>query len=175
MSPRWVVAVMALCSSVATAEDIPAPLALKVMLKVLSYDPAVAQHGGELVVAIPWGEGGEPAATALLREATALDIKTINERPLRFVAVPLSALKTSNAGAVVLSRALGDEPRREAIRWCRDAHAYSLSMTEQGVLDGALVGVGVANDKPQPLINVTTARALGADFKTVLRLARIVQ
>ncbi|MFT3709517.1 MAG: hypothetical protein QM817_17965 [Archangium sp.] len=48
-------------------------------------------------------------------------------------------------------------------------------MSETAVSEGALLGVGVANEKPQPLINIATARALGADFKAVLRLARTIQ
>ena len=52
---------------------------------------------------------------------------------------------------------------------------YVLTFEERLVKDGALLGVGLSNGKPQPLINVPAMRALGADFGPVLRLARTFQ
>lgn len=174
---RFVVALIIVLAATARGEErVPGPLALKVMLKVLSYDPGLAQRGaGDFVVAIPFAPGTEAAAETALRECNALEVKSVNDRPLKFTTVPSKDLAASQASAMLLVPGLDDDARRAAIKWSREAKVYSLSLTEQGVLDGALLGVGVANDKPQPLINVATARALGADFKAVLRLARIVQ
>jgi hypothetical protein len=162
-------------SAVLADEGVPAPLALKVMLKVVSYDPASSQAGGDFVVAVPFAPGGEAGAEAAVREGRALEVQSVNERPLKFVNVAVKDLASTKASAVLITASLPEAARAEVIRLARESKIYSLSLTEQAVHEGALLGVGVSNGKPQPLINVATARALGADFKAALRLARTVQ
>ncbi len=156
-------------------EEVPPALALKVMLKVLSYDPALSTHGsGDFVIAIPFG-GNADAAAALAKECDALEVKTLNERPLKFVAMQVKELDAKKPTAVLLPDALADDVRIDALKWSLAAKAYSLALGADEVSNGALLGVGVSNGKPQPIINATTAKALNADFKAVLRLARVVQ
>lgn len=174
---RRVALLLALASGAAFAEEaVPPALALKVMLKVLSYDPALSSHGsGDFVVAVPFAPGQDDAAQALVREATALDVKSVNDRPLKFLAVATRDAEAKKPTAVLLLNALPIEARAETLKWSRSAKVYSLALDAAAVSEGALLGVGVANGKPQPVINATTAKALNADFKAVLRLARVVQ
>ncbi|MFT3709516.1 MAG: hypothetical protein QM817_17960 [Archangium sp.] len=101
---RFAVAAAVLISTGALADEgVPSPLALKVMLKVLTYDPALPTHGsGEFVVAVPFSAGGESAAEALVREGAALEVKSVNERPLKFVALPVKDVAAAKPSAILV-------------------------------------------------------------------------
>jgi hypothetical protein len=65
---------------------------------------------------------------------------------------------------------------REALRAATTHHLYSLAFEEALVKDGAMIGVGSNDGRPQVLLNVTTARAIGADLSSaVLKVARTFQ
>ena len=145
-----------------------------VMLKIVSYDSAFATHGsGEFVVLVPFALGDEAKANELVAVGAALDVKAIKERPLRFVAVPLAELGALDGAAVLLHP--GFSNAKAAVEKVKEEKLYVLTFDEAAVRDGALLGVGLANGKPQPLINVAAMRAIGADFGPVLRLARTFQ
>ena len=84
-------------------------------------------------------------------------------------------LEAKKPTTVLLLPVLPADARADALTWSRTAKVYSLALDAAAVNEGALLGVGVTNGKPQPVINATTAKALNADFKAVLRLARVVQ
>ena len=127
------------------------------------------------MVAVPFAAGQEDAAQAVVRVASELDVKSVNERPLKFLAVSTRDAEAKKPTAVLLLSVLPADARADALKWSRASKTYSLALDAAAVNEGALLGVGVANGKPQPVINATTARALNADFKAVLRLARVVQ
>ena len=157
-------------------ERVPEGLGLMVMLKVVSYDTAFAQHGsGDFVVLVPFAPGQEAKATALAAVGEKLEVKSIKERALRFVVVPLSELDAKKPTAVLLYDDFPTDALKQTLDRARGLKVYVLSLDEVAVQRGAVLGVGLANGKPQPLINIASARALGADFGAVLRLAKTFQ
>ncbi len=174
---RAPVALALLLATGAHAEDqVPAALGLMVMLKVVSYDAAFPTHGtGDFVVQVPYAPGQESKAAALVAVALGLDVKAIKERPLRFLATPLAELDPKKCAAVLLHADFPPEALKVALEKARSQKLYVCAFDEASVRDGATLGVGLSKGKPQPLINVAAARALGADFGAVLRLARAFQ
>lgn len=166
-----------LASSVsAGAERVPDELGLKVMLKVVSYDAAFGTHGsGEFVVLVPYAPGDEPKANALAAVGGGLEVKTIKERSLRFVTVSMKDLPAAKGTAVLLHFGFPADALKTLLEKTRSEKQYVFTFEESSVHDGALLGVGLSNGKPQPLINVAAMRSLGADFGPVLRLARTFQ
>lgn len=160
----------------ASAERVPDALGLMVMLKVVSYDAAFGTHGsGEFVVLVPYAPGDETKANALAAVGGGLEVKTIKERSLRFVPVPLKELPAAKGTAVLLHFGFTAGALDTVIAKTRVEKLYVLTFEETSVHDGALLGVGLSNGKPQPLINIAAMRGLGADFGPVLRLARTFQ
>jgi hypothetical protein len=174
---KAVVVSVLLAATLGHAEErVPDALGLMVMLKVVSYDTAFASHGnGDFVVLVPYPPGQEGKASALAAIGAGLEVKTIKERSLHFVPTPLADLESKKGSAVLLYFAFPAEALKAALEKARAAKLYVLAFEEAPVRDGALLGVGLSNGKPQPLVNVAAARAIGADFGPVLRLARTFQ
>ncbi len=166
-----------LAANVSTAaERVPDALGLMVMLKVVSYDAAFGTHGsGEFVVLVPYAPGDESKATALAAVGSGLEVKTIKERSLRFVPMPMKELPAAKGTAVLLHFGFPLDALKTVLEKMRTEKQYVFTFEETSVHDGALLGVGLANGKPQPLLNVAAMRSLGADFGPVLRLARTFQ
>ena len=174
---KAVVASVLLAATLGSAEErVPDALGLMVMLKVVSYDTAFASHGsGDFVVLVPYAPGQEARANAIAAIGAGLEVKTIKERSLHFMATPLAELDSKKGSAVLLYFGFPAEALKTALEKARSAKLYVLAFEEEPVREGALLGVALSNGKPQPLVNVAAARALGADFGPVLRLARTFQ
>lgn len=163
-------------AAVHAADRVPEKLGLMVMLKIVSYDAAFASRGGgDFVVLVPYAPGDEGKANAIAAVGAALEVKTIKERSLKFVPVPVAGLSGKKGSAVLLHAGAHGEVLKATLARAREEKLYVLTVDEGLVKEGALLGVGLANGKPQPLINVAAMKALGADFGTVLRLARTFQ
>ncbi|MDP2269622.1 MAG: hypothetical protein Q8K32_02750 [Archangium sp.] len=174
---RWLVlSLLLFAGQSAAAERVPDALGLMVMLKVVSYDAAFGTHGsGEFVVLVPYAPGDESKATALAAVGGGLEVKTIKERTLRFVPVPTKDLPAAKGTAVLLYFGFPPDALKTVIEKTQREKQYVFTFEETSVHDGALLGVGLSNGKPQPLINIAAMRGLGADFGPVLRLARTFQ
>lgn len=171
-----VVTALLLMNAAAAAERVPDALGMMVMLKIVSYDTAFATHGsGDFNVLIPYADGDEPKASALAAEGAKLEVKTIKERSLKFTPVAIKDLAAAKGTAVLLHAGANADVIRNTLQKAQNEKLYVITFDESAVKDGALLGVGLANGKPQPLINVAAMRALGADFGPVLRLARTFQ
>lgn len=161
--------------------EVPAPLGMLVMLKVVTYDSHFGDHGqGDFVVLVPHEAAQADDARALVQAGGALETRRINDRTLVFEAVAVddlaARLKARSASAVLLPRGLAGPALERALAAARAGHAYSLCLSESQVAAGAMLGVGLANGRPQPLLNVAAAKAAGVEFPaSVLRLARVVQ
>ena len=174
---RAVIASVLLAATLGHAEErVPDALGLMVMLKVVSYDTAFASHGsGEFVVLVPYSPGQEAKANALAAVGAGLEVKTIKERSLHFVPTAMAELDSKKGTAVLLYFGFPADTLKTTLEKARAQKLYVLTFEEARVRDGVLLGVGLSNGKPQPLVNVSAARAIGADFGPVLRLARTFQ
>ena len=172
--------VVALWAVGAWAQAVPTPLGLLVLLKVLTYDTRFGEHGsGDFVVLVPYDAALLSEARELVSAGGALDTQKINERPLVFEAVALedldARLKARAAAAVLLPRGLNGPGLSRALEAASTRRAYCLALTEDQVKAGAVLGVGLANGRPQPLVNASAAKASGVEFApSVLRLARVL-
>lgn len=171
---RALALVVLLATSASAQERVPDGLGLLVMLKVLTYDTGFDARGdGEFVVLVPYASGHEAEANALAKVGNALDVKSIKERALRFVVVPAAESSKQTASAVLLHANFPGEVARPLLTMGRTKRWYTLVLDETLLVDGAVLGVGLSEGKPQPLINVTTARTVGAEFASaVLKRAR---
>lgn len=170
------VTALLLANAALAAERVPDALGLMVMLKVVSYDTAFPSHGsGDFIVLVPYAEGDEAKASALAAEGAKLEVKTIKERSLKFTPVAVKDLGAAKGTALLLHFDIRSEALKAALQKAQAERLYVFAFDEAPVREGALLGVGLSNGKPQPLINVAAMRALGADFGPVLRLARTFQ
>lgn len=161
----------------ARAQEVPPQLALMVMLKVLTYDTHFGDRGGgDFVVLVPFTVGDESRASDLVDKAKALELKSINERPLKFMVVPAENLGGgTRASAVLLHAGFPEGAARDVIAAANKARLYSLALEESLVKRGAMLSVASNAGKPQVVLNVTTARAIGAEMgPSVLKVARTV-
>jgi hypothetical protein len=167
----------ALVAFPAWADEVPDELALKLMLRVVTYDAALSGRGsGEFVVLVPHERGQSAHAEQLVALAARLGIASLANRPLRFLPVPFGELDASKASAVLIPAGTAPQLAQDALRAATRHHLYSLAFDEALVKDGAMIGVASSDGRPQVLLNITTARAIGADLSSaVLKVARTFQ
>lgn len=167
-------AVTMLAATVCAQERVPDSLGVLVMLKVLTYDSGFDARGsGDFVVLVPFAPGREADANALAKVGNALEVKSIKERPLRFVVLAAAESSKQSASAVLLHANFPGEVARPLLNMGRSRRWYTLSLDETLMLDGSVLGVGLSDGKPQPLLNVTASKAIGAEFASaVLKRAR---
>src|SRR4051794_32022343 len=83
-------------SSSAHAQEVPGHLALMVMLKVLTYDINFSSRGtGDFLVLVPFAKGEQARATETVDKAMSVDLRSINDRSLKFIAVPIAELASA--------------------------------------------------------------------------------
>jgi len=173
---RALVASMALVATLAHAQpaEVPPKLGLLVLLKVLTYDSGFDARGqGDFVVLVPFSKGNEARAQSLVDELGTIEVKTIKQRRLVVRSVP--AGERLDGQAVLFTSALGHEQHKPVLDSAKSAKLYSLSFGDEEVREGALLGVVQVGGKLQPVINVATAKVLGAEFAaSVLKVARTV-
>lgn len=176
-SVRAAAVALAVWSAVAVAQDVPGNLALMVMLKVLTYDVNFAARGTkEFVVLVPYAKGSEARANDTIAMAEAMDLQAINGRALKYLPVPVADVAGAKASAVLLHAGMSLEVAREVLAVAARARWYSLAFDEALVRDGAMLGVVSNGGRPQVVVNVPTARSIGAELgPAVLRVAKAIQ
>lgn len=164
-------------------KSVPPELALKVMLRVLTYDAAFSQHGaGEFTVAVAYPSGAENGRDAALRAAGTLAEKTIQGRALKFVPVEFNsatslveAAKKAGAAAILAPAGLGARDYTVIANAARSMKAYGLSLVPEGSEAGVLLGVANNGGRPQLLLHREASQEIGANWPpSVLKLARLL-
>lgn len=173
-----------LAPSRASAEEaVPPELALKVMLKVLTYDASFQRQGdGDFVIAIAWPEGAEGARDAAMKAAGMLAEKSIQGRALRFVPVSYGSegaiselARRLGAAAVLAPGGLKDGDYAAIARAARSLKVYGLALVPAGAEAGLVLGVANNNGRPQVLLHRESSQAIGASWPpAVLKLARLL-
>jgi hypothetical protein len=166
-----------LVAGAAAAEEVPDELALKLMLRVLTYDANFDRRGtGDFVVQVAFEKGHEARAARLVELAARLGLTTIARRPLKLVAAPLEGLDVSKSGAVLVAPGTSAAVAHDVVKAATGGKLYTMAFDEAVVKDGAMIGVASNDGRPQVLLNVVTARAIGADLNSaVLKVARTFQ
>lgn len=166
-----------LVAGAAGADEVPDDLALKLMLRVVTYDATFAQRGsGEFVVLVPFEKGQQARASQLVELAERLGLTTIANRPLKLHPVPVAELDVAKGSALLVPPGTSPGAVSDAVRAATHVKLYTMAFDEALVKDGAMIGVGLSDGKPQVLLNVSTARTIGAELSTaVLKVARTFQ
>lgn len=165
---------LALASTALAQPEVPPKLGFLVLLKVLTYDAGFDARGqGDFVVLVPFSKGSEAKAEGLVSELSRGEVKSIKQRKL--VLRVVAAGEPLEGHAVLLSSALEQEALKPVVEAANRGKLYSLALSERAVAEGALLGVAQNAGKPQPVVNVATAKAQGVEFAaSVLKVARTV-
>lgn len=173
-----------LLPATARADDsVPAELALKVMLKVLTYDGAFATHGGgDFVIAVAYPEGEDGARDTAMNAAGQLSEKTIQGRTIRFVPLSfttaaslLEQAKKAEVNAFIAPGGLRRSEYAAIAQTATTLKAYGLSLVPEGAEAGLVLGVANNNGRPQVLLNREASQAIGANWPpAVLKLAKLL-
>jgi hypothetical protein len=190
--PRWsspslaiLIAALVCVEGAASAQDIPDPkVAVPILLKVITYDKAFSGRGaGDFVLLVVSEPGQANTREEVLTTLRTLKLSAVQNRPLRFVtaefkdesslAAKLDAVKPSALLAIPGISSPGVQLISEA---AQKRQIYSLALDASMVERNLALGVVAREGKPQIVINVAAAKAVGANFETaVLKIAKMVQ
>jgi hypothetical protein len=175
-------------SPTAAAEPMPLTPDLQVplILKILTYDRHFeAKAGAELVIGIvyaPVDPSSVKAANDVADTLYRFSGKTVKRLPIRYFLIEFTtpenlARSIAQRAISVLYVAPGNAQNLEGIARVSQARGVT---TATGVPDyvrkGVSVGIGVADDRPQILINLPSTRSEGSEFDaSLLRIATVLK
>lgn len=172
----------------ARAEQMPlaAEAQIPLLLKVLTYDRNFERKAGkELVLGIVHDPADRDSAKATDEVGTTLFKfagKTVKKLPIKYFTIEFTGaadlerfVKEKNISALYI--APGNAKTLAAVlKVADDLDLTTLTGVPDYVRRGVAVGIGVAQDKPQILINLAAARAEGSDFDaSLLRIATVLE
>lgn len=180
-------AVAALVSTSAGAQPTQAGsfplLATKLMLKVLTYDKAFESRGsGDFVVVVATEAGQSAQRAALLDALAAARLGAILSRPLKFAPLDFvdrrdfeAQVQKLKPSAVLALSGISPAAADAISNVSATQNIYALTTDQSLAQRGFVVAVGEEKGKPLIVINVQTAKAIGASFEqSILKLARVV-
>jgi hypothetical protein len=172
----------------AAAEPMPLrpDLQVPLLLKILTYDRHFESKASrELAIGIvysPEDPASLPAADQIFTTLYKFRDKTVKAKPIRYYLLEYTSpekLERSIAdrGISVLYVAPGNGPNLEALLKVSQARGVTTTTgVPEYVRRGVSVGIGLADDRPQILINQTSARAEGSEFDaSLLRIATVLK
>ena len=178
--------VLMLASAPAHAQELPATLRASLMVRILAYDRRMGSHPPPLTIAIVHQEGDTDSARGGQELGTALEAvargRTIAGQPLRVLRIGFrnaSQLQEelSREGVVALYACAGLEAQSEVIsRVTRQLSILSIAGSEAPVHRGLAIGLSRKGTSPVILVNLSAARAEGADLDAgLLSLSQLVE
>jgi hypothetical protein len=161
---------------------VPFPLALKLMLRTLTFDQRFAEHGtGDFTVLVATEPGQSAVREEALAAAKELEGFKILNRALRFVPAELrggaslrDSVQKARASAVLVLPGLSEAGQLAVTQVAGDARLYTLSLDPALVERTMLLGVLNQDGRPRIALNRAAIRRLNVDFeKTLLGVAEI--
>jgi hypothetical protein len=172
----------------ARAQQMPlaAEAQIPLLLKVLTYDRNFERKAGkELVLGIVHDPADRDSAKATDEVGTTLFKfagKTVKKLPIKYFTIEFTGAAdlerfVKEKGISALYIAPGNTKTLAAVlKVAQDLDLTTLTGVPDYVRRGVAVGIGVAQDKPQILINLAAARAEGSDFDaSLLRIATVLE
>lgn len=174
------------CLGLSAEQDMAVPLDVQypLFLKILTFDRNLQMRAGEeLVIGVvyqPRVRASWLAKDALMK---LIDTSSIQAKNLPVRGVPIEARSPEHlARAIEIHRVdvlyvgpLRAVAIKDVTSVSRPRHVITLTGMPRYVDDGLAVGIGLAQERPEILVNLAAARAEGADFKAqFLKLARII-
>lgn len=168
--PLALLGALLLGAAPATAEPIDMDLASKIILKIMMLDrDLVAKTGGEIVV----GVIGSPGAALAFR---ALEGEPIDKaKRMRVTRVVEYKKLPPRSAPTFLFVGEGADPS-EVTRYTREAKLLSVTTVTSYVNAGVTLGIGVENNRPKVLLNLTGSEAerMSWDPK-ILKISRTIK
>jgi hypothetical protein len=167
--------------------DAPAEIQIPLLYKILTFDRRLGDRppGNDIVIAVLFQTGYRGSVVARDQAVDALKEmrdSTISGHPVRWVAVELKnveSLKASlirdrvNVIYVTPLRGVDLDPIKMA---ARAASITTFTGVPHYVERGLALGVGIARERPQIIVNLGAARAEGSDFTSqLLRVSRVIE
>lgn len=180
----WGAVVSALLVATAAYGDVDVKAALPVLLKVLTYDVNFDARGAGTFVVLVVSESGQLAARAgLVANMKDVGVTEVKKRPLKYVPVEYrddaqlqSEIDKHKASALLVVPGASKGTVKSLWELAQDNQLYALALEAETVETHFPVGVSMAGDKPQIIINEKSSKAVGARFETVvLRMAKVIQ
>jgi hypothetical protein len=171
----------------AHAEEMPmsAEAQIPLLLKVLTYDRNFETKAGkELALGIVHDPADRDSAKATAELGTTLfnfTGKTVKKLPMKYYTIEYTGAAdlerfVKEKGISVLYIAPGNAKSLPTLlKLSEDLDLTTLTGVPEYVRRGVAVGIGVAQNKPQILINLASARAEGSEFDaSLLRIATVL-
>lgn len=164
---------------------IPVKLQIALFLKILTFDRNLKERvGSELVFAVLYQENFGTSLEVkkeFLKLVEKSSLGKIDEIPLRFVSINLEendikeAASRNNVDIIYVTPL--DQMKMETITSVsRSRGITTLTGVADYVKSGLAVGIDTKDEKPLILINLSAAKAEGADFSSqLLKLAKIIK
>lgn len=171
--------------SAAAAEAMPLTPDLQVplILKVLTYDRHFESKAGrELIIGVVY-EQGDPeslkSASTIIATLLRFSGKTVKRLPIRYQLVPMDQMArlVPSMGISVLYVAPGNARNLPALtRFSQANHVTTVTGVPGYVRQGVAVGIDVAQERAQILINLSSSKAEGSEFDaSLLRIAIVIK
>jgi hypothetical protein len=180
---RGVFAAVLLTAAGANAQ-VDAKAALPALLKVLTYDQNFDARGvGPFVLLVVSDPSQAIDRSALLGSLKDSGVTEVKKRPLKLVAVDYrdesqlqGEIDKHKASALLVVPGTSAGTIRSMWEVAQDNQMYALALNAETVESSFPVGVTMAGEKPQIIINEKSSKAVGVRFETVvLRLAKVIQ
>jgi hypothetical protein len=161
---------------------VPVPLQVPMLAKILEFDRNLPQRPGtELVIVVAYQEGYRASRVASSEFSSTAHATSIQGRPVRIVMAEIgdgsglvSALRKHGAAVVYLAplRAIDVAPLAASVT---GAGVIAMTGVPEYASRGVPVAIGLRAGRPLIRINLSAARAAGADFGAqLLKLAELV-
>lgn len=165
--------------------EIPATTQIPIFLKILSFDRKLNERsGGELNMLIVY-QGNFLSSQLASEEVNdaliELSIKKVEGIPVRFYYIDLDESDLLEAVIKYKINLIYICPLRgismgNITSICREKSILSFTGVSSYVESGISVGLELRNDRPQIIINLTAAKAEGADFSSqLLKLSKVIE
>jgi hypothetical protein len=167
--------------------DAPAEIQIALLYKILTFDRKLGDRapGNDIVIAIVFQTGYRGSVVA--RDQTLEALKqmgdsTISGHPVHWVAVELNDVESLKLALirnrvdvmyVTPLRGVGLDPIKMT---ARAAGITTFTGVPNYVEQGLALGVGIARERPQIIVNLGAARAEGSDFTSqLLRVCKVLE
>ncbi|MEA2723711.1 MAG: hypothetical protein QOH59_1482 [Gemmatimonadales bacterium] len=167
--------------------DAPAEIQIPLLYKILTFDRHLGERapGDDIVIAVVFQSGYRASVVARDQVVEAIEqmgTSTISGHPVHWVTVELDdaeslrlSLTRVRVDVIYVTPLRGIElgPIMAA---ARAGGLTTFTGVPRYVERGLALGVGIARDRPQILVNLVAARAEGSDFNSqLLRVSKVVE
>lgn len=184
----WVVA-LALGGSSAEAQQmaVPAEIQVPMLFKILTFDRKLGDRvpGNDIVIAIVFQSGYRASLVArdqVVETLRDMAVSTISGHPVNWLLLEWSDAGTfrqsltSSRVDVIYVMPLRGVDLAQIMLTARTADITSFTGVPDYVERGLALGIGMARDRPQIIVNLVAARAEGSDFDSqLLRVSRVLE